>query len=139
MKIYMAGPLFSTAECSFNETLANFLRAEGHEVFLPQDQEQRVDRPDLIFKSDVKGIDWAELVLANLDGSDPDSGTCWELGYGYATSKWLIVYRTDFRLFDGADQINLMMTESAHRVIVMPKAPIWVLSAAICRGIEKLK
>jgi nucleoside 2-deoxyribosyltransferase len=117
----MAGPLFSTAECKFNTALAEQLRLHRHEVFLPQEHEQRSDRPDLIFKSDKAGIDWAQLVLANLDGPDPDSGTCWELGYGYGTNKAIIVYRTDFRLFEGKDKVNLMMTESANVALYVPK------------------
>ena len=103
MKIYMAGPLFSTAELAFNRELASLLRAQGHEVFLPQEHEQRKDLPRAIFESDVRGLDWAEAVVACLDGADPDSGTCWELGYAYAMKKTAIVYRTDFRLFEGTD------------------------------------
>lgn len=131
MRIYMAGPLFSTAECAFNVELAEQLRLHGHEIFLPQEHEQRSDRPDLIFKSDKEGIDWAQLVLANLDGPDPDSGTCWELGYGYGTNKAIIVYRTDFRLFEGADKINLMMTESANVVMIHPKMSVIELAERI--------
>ncbi len=138
MRIYMAGPLFSTAECDFNRRLAKYLRAAGHEIFLPQENEQG-DDPNLIFKSDVGGIDWAEMVLANLDGPDPDSGTCWELGYGYAKNKYIIVYRTDFRLFEGADQINLMMTESANRVLMLPKAEIAMLAETIRREIVQMQ
>ena len=136
MKIYMAGPLFSTAECDFNSLMAEQLRLHGHEVFLPQEHEQRSDRPDLIFASDVAGIDWADCVLANLDGPDPDSGTCWELGYGYAKKKLIVVYRTDFRLFEGADKINLMMTESAHFVLTMPKASVQMLAECIDRSLR---
>jgi len=138
LKIYMAGPLFSTAECDFNFLLANHLRMHGHEVFLPQEHEQRSDRPDLIFASDVAGIDWAECVLANLDGPDPDSGTCWELGNGYAKKKLIVVYRTDFRLFEGADKVNLMMTESAHHVIYAPKASVRELAERIDRSIRMI-
>lgn len=117
MKLYLAGPLFSTAEKNFNVELADALRRFGHEVFLPQEHEQRADQPNLIFSSDVDGIDWADMVVANLDGPDPDSGTCWEIGYGYGKDKLLLAYRTDFRLFEGADKINLMMTESVSEVI----------------------
>jgi nucleoside 2-deoxyribosyltransferase len=131
MKIYMAGPLFSTAELAFNAELATQLRQGGHSIFLPQEQEQRKDLPGLIFASDVKGIDWADVVLACLDGSDPDSGTCWELGYAYGVKKSSIIYRTDFRLFEGPDKINLMMTESADHVIIMPMAAVSDLAAAI--------
>ncbi len=131
MKIYMAGPLFTSAELAFNRQLAGLLRERGHEVFLPQEHEQRKDQSRAIFESDVRGLDWADAIVACLDGPDPDSGTCWELGYAYARGKLSIVYRTDFRLFKGSDPINLMMTESADHVIVRPTAEVADLAAEI--------
>jgi len=138
MKIYMAGPLFSTAELAFNRELARALREAGHEVFLPQEHEQRKDMPKAIFESDVAGLDWAEVVVACLDGPDPDSGTCWELGYAYGKQKPSIVYRTDFRLFEGTDPVNLMMTESADHVIMMPIADIADLAGEIAKRLDEL-
>jgi nucleoside 2-deoxyribosyltransferase len=138
MKIYMAGPLFSTAELAFNRELAVMLRQRGHEVFLPQEHEQRKDLPAAIFASDLRGLDWADAVVACLDGADPDSGTCWELGYAYARKKLSIVYRTDFRLFEGTDPINLMMSESADHVLIRPMADIADLAAEIT-GVLKEK
>jgi nucleoside 2-deoxyribosyltransferase len=138
LKIYMAGPLFSTAELAFNRELAALLRGHGHEVFLPQEHEQRKDLPRAIFESDVAGLDWADVVVACLDGADPDSGTCWELGYAYGRNKPSIVYRTDFRLFEGTDPINLMMTESATQVIILPTAPVDALAAAIAGRLDAL-
>ena len=41
MKIYLAGPLFNTAERNFNSELTKLLREKGHEVWLPQEFEQR--------------------------------------------------------------------------------------------------
>jgi nucleoside 2-deoxyribosyltransferase len=131
MKIYMAGPLFSTAELAFNRELASLLRRRGHEVFLPQEHEQRKDLPAAIFASDLRGLDWADAVVACLDGADPDSGTCWELGYAYARNKLSIVYRTDFRLFEGTDPINLMMSESADHVLIRPMADVADLAVEI--------
>jgi nucleoside 2-deoxyribosyltransferase len=118
MKIYLAGPLFSTAEREFNARLAQALRETGHEVWLPQESEQRSMTAKQIFDKDVSGIDWAEAVVANMDGPDPDSGTCWECGYAYG-KKPVIVYRTDFRDADEADKapVNLMLTESATRCL----------------------
>ena len=114
MKIYLAGPLFSTAEREFNARLAQLLRAKGHEVWLPQESEQRSMSAKQIFEKDVEGVDWAQALVANMDGPDPDSGTCWECGYAYG-KKPVIVYRTDFREADEADKapFNLMLTESA--------------------------
>ena len=138
MKIYMAGPLFSSAELAFNAALASELRGRGHEVFLPQEHEQRKDLPRAIFESDVRGLDWAEVVVACLDGADPDSGTCWELGYVYAKGKPQVVYRTDFRLFEGTDPINLMMSESANEVIIMPMAEVADLAKEIAKRLDAL-
>jgi nucleoside 2-deoxyribosyltransferase len=114
MRIYLAGPLFTTAEREFNLRLAQRLRQAGHELFLPQESEQRTMTAREIFAGDVAGIDWAEAVVANMDGPDPDSGTCWECGYAYKR-KPIIVFRTDFRAADepGKAPYNLMLTESA--------------------------
>jgi nucleoside 2-deoxyribosyltransferase len=40
-KLYLAGPLFTLAEQSFNVDLARFLKKQGFEVWLPQDHELR--------------------------------------------------------------------------------------------------
>lgn len=137
MKLYMAGPLFSAGELWFNKVLANTLRAMGHQVFLPQEEEQGED-PTAIFNSDVKGIDWAEAVVACLDGPDPDSGTCWELGYAYAKGKGCVVYRTDFRLFEGVDKVNLMMLESADAVLIKPRCSVTALAGFIHNELMEL-
>jgi nucleoside 2-deoxyribosyltransferase len=118
MKIYLAGPLFTVAERDFNARVAGLLRDAGHEVFLPQESEQRLMSARQIFESDVAGVDWADVVVANMDGPDPDSGTCWECGYAYR-KKPIILFRTDFRAAHepGKAQFNLMLTESAARYL----------------------
>jgi nucleoside 2-deoxyribosyltransferase len=118
MKIYLAGPLFSAAERAFNLLLADRLRTAGHKVWLPQESEPRSKSARQIFEKDVEGVDWAEVVVANMDGPDPDSGTSWECGYAYR-KKPVIVFRTDFRAGDapGTARFNLMLTESATRFL----------------------
>jgi nucleoside 2-deoxyribosyltransferase len=113
MRIYFAGPLFSTAERDWNVTLAAALRAAGHEVFLPQEQEPGKDAAG-IFATDVGGIDWADGLVAIMDGADPDSGTCWEVGYAYG-KKPIVLVRTDMRrnAGSGGSGYNPMLTESA--------------------------
>src|SRR5579871_2198930 len=107
MKIYLAGPLFSTAERDFNARLADLLRELKHEVWVPQELEQESMSPKEIFDKDVQGIDWAEAVVANMDGADPDSGTCWECGYAYR-KKRIVVFRTDFRVgYEIRDDLRL--------------------------------
>jgi nucleoside 2-deoxyribosyltransferase len=130
MRIYFAGPLFTTADIAFNKRLTAALRDRGHEVFLPQENEQDVADLGKIFRSDKGGVDWSQLVLGNIDGADSDSGTCWELGYGYARGKYIIVYRTDFRV-GKSDIVNLMVTESANVVIVEPLIDVDVLAERI--------
>ncbi len=119
MKIYMAGPLFTTAERDFNAALAALLRALGHVVFLPQETEQTPPVTGAgIFKQDCDGIMESEVIVANMDGPDPDSGTCWECGAAYAAEAPVIVYRTDIRDNDHPfPPFNLMIKESAAIVL----------------------
>ena len=114
-KIYLAGPLFSLAEQSLNAELARFLESEGFEVWLPQEHEPRDQTARAIFEMDVAAIDWADMVVACMDGPDPDSGTAWECGYAYAKDKPVVCYRTDFRITGDTEgaPYNLMLSESA--------------------------
>ena len=77
----MAGPLFTLAEKLFNAGLARGLRAAGHEVWLPQEHDS--DDEAVLFASCIEGIHWCDVVVACMDGPDPDSGTCAECGYAY--------------------------------------------------------
>ncbi len=50
--------------------------------------------PD-IFAGNCKLIDEADIVIANLNpfrGKEPDSGTCFEVGYAYAKGKTVYGY-----------------------------------------------
>jgi nucleoside 2-deoxyribosyltransferase len=118
MKVYFAGPLFTAGERAFNRRLRDLLVAQGYEVWLPQEHEPLNRKAKDIFLTDVEGLDLSDVVLANMDGPDPDSGTCWECGYAYK-KKPIIVYRTDFRKCGDTDSTpyNLMLTESATEVV----------------------
>jgi nucleoside 2-deoxyribosyltransferase len=80
VKLYFAGPLFTTPERTWNAEVTSALRAAGHEVFLPQESEPGKDAAG-IFAADKAGIDWADGLVAIMEGPAPDSGTCWEVGY----------------------------------------------------------
>jgi len=123
MRIYFAAPLFAAAERDWNATLAAALRGAGHEVFLPQEQEPGRDAAG-IFAGDVGGIDWADSVVAIMDGADPDSGTAWEVGYAYG-KKPIVLVRTDMRrtASDGS-AYNAMLAESATIRVDAVAAPI---------------
>lgn len=120
--VYLAGPLFTLGERAFNADLAERLRQFGYTIFLPQEQEFRELTSDCIFSVDVRGVDNAHVVVAILDGPDPDSGTSWECGYAYAKGKSIIAVRTDFRSADdgGLAPLNLMLWESAIKRVQAP-------------------
>jgi nucleoside 2-deoxyribosyltransferase len=121
-KLYLAGPLFTLAEQSFNAELARFLESEGFEVWLPQEHEPRNNTATAIFAMDVEALDWADMVVACMDGPDPDSGTAWECGYAYAKGKPIVCYRTDFRISGDTHgaPYNLMLSESAATRLEIP-------------------
>ncbi|HUG28978.1 MAG TPA: nucleoside 2-deoxyribosyltransferase [Candidatus Limnocylindria bacterium] len=138
MKLYFAGPLFTSAERAWNDELATALRDRGHEVFLPQDQEQGKDASS-IFSTDVGGIDWADALVAVMDGPDPDSGTAWECGYAYGKKPILLV-RTDLRAQTGSGApYNPMLTESATIRLELPYAPLARVVDEVLASIRRLE
>jgi nucleoside 2-deoxyribosyltransferase len=138
MKIYFAAPLFTTAERAWNAEVARGLRSAGHEVFLPQEQEPGLDGPG-IFASDLAGIDGADGLVAIMDGPDPDSGTSWEVGYGFASRKAIVLVRTDIRAHTAsAGSYNAMLMQSATTRLDLPAASTDEAVAAIVDALAAL-
>lgn len=138
MKVYLAGPLFTSGERWFNAELTARLRDAGHEIYLPQDQELGKRAP-AIFAADVAGLDWADVVVANMDGPDPDSGTAWECGYAYRRMP-IVLLRTDVRKWAG-DEIgdyNPMLTECADVLLDLPTAEPGAAAAAVLDALGRL-
>jgi nucleoside 2-deoxyribosyltransferase len=121
-RIYLAGPLFTSAEREWNVRLARLLEKGGLEIWLPQEHEPRKLTAQAIFDMDVKGIDWADIVVGIMDGPDPDSGTSWEIGYAYAKNMRIVLVRTDFRGVGeaGLSPYNLMLSQSANTMLNLP-------------------
>ena len=140
MKIYLAGPLFTSAEQEFNRQLCSALKDAGHDVWLPQEHEPPERTAKAIFEEDVGGIEWAEVLVANMDGPDPDSGTCWECGYAFR-KKPIVLYRTDFRQAGDAENtpFNLMLSQSADMVILAPCASPEQIAEQVCVALRELK
>ena len=130
MRIYFAGPLFSAAERDWNATLAAALR---------QEKEPGMD-PAGIFATDVGGIDWADGIVAIMDGADPDSGTCWEVGYAYR-KKPIVLVRTDMRRNsgDGGSGYNAMLAESATIRVDAVAAPIDRVAGEVLDALVRLE
>lgn len=94
MKIYLAGPdVFRPDVLEWAERARETCRRYGHDALIPLDHgETRVSR---IFQANLELIRTAQLVVANLNpfrGVEPDSGTCFELGYALALDKKLCGY-----------------------------------------------
>jgi len=118
MRIYLAGPLFTSAEQQWNRELAAELRKYDHQTWVPQEHESEVHKTADIFKKDVEGLIWCNAIVANMDGPDPDSGTAWECCWGSQNNRLVFAYRTDFRNAecDGAP-INLMIYCSVTKYV----------------------
>jgi nucleoside 2-deoxyribosyltransferase len=138
MRLYFAGPLFTSAEREWNAAITAGLRAAGHEVFLPQEQEPGVDTAG-IFVRDVAGIDWAEVLVAMMDGPDPDSGTAWEVGYAFSR-KPIVLLRTDFRATrDYEGGYNAMLTQSATIRLDLSAASSTEVVSAVLEALERIQ
>jgi len=92
-----------------------------------------------IFEEDVKGLEWADVVVAIMDGPDPDSGTAWECGYAYARSMPVYLVRTDFR-GSGEGSLcpyNLMLSASCTARIELPFAHVNKVAEEVLKMLRK--
>jgi nucleoside 2-deoxyribosyltransferase len=139
MKVYFAGPLFTTPQRTWNVEVTDALRSAGHEVFLPQEEEPGKDATG-IFAADTAGIDWSEALVVIMDGLEPDSGTCWKVGYAFGTKKPIVLVRSDFRVMAGsAGDYNPMLTQAATIRLDLPTATTAEIARAILQALERIK
>ena len=138
MKLYFAGPLFTTPERTWNAEVAAALRAARHEVFLPHEKEPGKDAAG-IFAADVGGIDRADGLVAIMDGPEPDAGTCWEVGYAYGVKKPIVLVRTDLRSMAGrAGEYTPMLTQAATIRLDLPAASTTEVVSAGLDALERV-
>lgn len=138
MKVYFAGPLFTTPERQWNAEITAALRAAGHEVFLPQEQEPGLDGAG-VFATDVGGIDWADGLVAIMDGLNPDSGTSWEVGYAFR-KKPIVLVRTDLRSLAGnVGRYNPMLSQAATIRLDLPAASTAEVVGAVLDALERIQ
>jgi nucleoside 2-deoxyribosyltransferase len=118
LKVYLASPLgFSPENDHYREKVKKRLNQLHCSVFDPWEQEEagrRIQEALLVAdgveralaikeaasftgRVNADGIRAAELVLAVLDGTEPDSGTVAEVGYAAGIGKKCFGLRTDFR------------------------------------------
>lgn len=144
-KVYFAGPdVFSPNYHIFMEIASDLCSARGLEPLFPFWPELKTATE--IFRANVALLDEADGVIANVQpfrGTEPDSGTSWEIGYAYARKLPCVLFTTDSRsvrrrayeynnvvlndqtgpLPDGFEvenfgsPVNLMLSESGKMVI----------------------
>ena len=122
MRIYLAGPFFSPEQIARIEKVEAALRQNPTvDSFFSPRQSDENDAPSAevgspawakqIFAKDVAEIDQADalVVVADYVHANVDSGTAFEVGYGYHAHKPLII------LQELADEpLNLMIGQAAH-------------------------
>lgn len=113
-KIFIAAPLFTEAERTYNLKIDNICRELGFVTFMAQRDVGIVTKASIeeVFQQDLENLRQADIIVANLDGIDVDSGTAWELGYAFANSKPIICIRTDVRMYRDFLSVNLMVRQS---------------------------
>ena len=106
-KIYLAGPLFSLAERTFNHNLKKLL-TPYFDVYLPQEDGGllvnmvKAGLPKKlaskkVFDIDIRAMHECDLLLIILDGRSIDEGAAFELGYAYAKGQRCYGLKTDPR------------------------------------------
>jgi nucleoside 2-deoxyribosyltransferase len=95
VKIYLAGPdVFRPDAKQWAEQSRELCRRYGFEPLTPMDPPE-TGNPSEIFQANIALIRKAQIVVANLNpfrGAEPDSGTCFELGYAAGLGKKLFGY-----------------------------------------------
>ena len=92
MKIYLAGPdVFRPDAMAWANSARALCHQYGFEALTPLDHHET--EPRKICECNLALIRKAQMVVANLNpfrGTEPDSGTVFELGYGFAlgTKVW---------------------------------------------------
>jgi nucleoside 2-deoxyribosyltransferase/predicted secreted protein len=134
-RVYLAAPLFSEAERSYNAYVAELLTKNLFEVYLPQDAGDDSalrgrSEHERLFSANKNALENADIVVSIIDGADADSGTSWEMGYAYAQGKTVVALRTDFRHVGTGERVNLMLEQSA-RVVTTPEQLLEALNAPL--------
>lgn len=102
--LYLAGPdVFRPDAAEHGRRLVALCAEYGFEAFFPLDASIPRDLPPheaarRIYQANIDRIEHCDAVLANLDffrGPEPDSGTCFEVGYAVARGKAVVAYLSE--------------------------------------------
>lgn len=119
--VYIAGALFTPAQRKRLEEIDEICKECGKTTYLPHRDGGLFDRgeanPEDFFTSDRDAIDESDVIVAMLNGPPFDSGTVWEIGYGYSEGVDLIGIIEDERVFDIPNQVNPMLVASLDKIL----------------------
>lgn len=103
-RLYLAGPdVFRPDAIAYGQQLVALCAESGFDAVFPLDPSATasagLDSPRAvaarIYERNIAHIDACDAVVANLDffrGPEPDSGTCFEVGYAVARGKRVVGY-----------------------------------------------
>ncbi|MBR6791227.1 MAG: nucleoside 2-deoxyribosyltransferase [Oscillospiraceae bacterium] len=98
-RIYLAGfDVFRKDAVEYGRHLKALCARYGFEGLYPLDNE--ADSAEEIFRGNLALIEKCDILLCNLNpfrGDEPDSGTCFEVGYCFAKGKRIVGYLDDGR------------------------------------------
>lgn len=121
-KIYLAGfDVFAPDAAERGKQMKDLCAAYGFEGCYPLDNE--ADTVQDIFAGNTGLIDGCDIVMANLNpfrGREPDSGTCFEVGYAWAKGKKIYGYLQDARTMRekfGVQDENGFSVENFHMAV----------------------
>lgn len=102
LKVYFAGDLFNAKDLGGNALLANAIEKRSnhrYQIMLPQDGECEVCErtSQSIRDADFELLYNCDLITANFDGTDLDSGTVVEFCFAKMVDMPAVLLRTDFR------------------------------------------
>jgi nucleoside 2-deoxyribosyltransferase len=117
-RVFIASPFFNAEQIDRVSRLENALKknpyvADFFSARFHQFEQLKFGSPDwrwATYHNDLKFLRRADVMVVILDfeGSNVDSGTAFEVGYGYAMQKPIILVNERVPI------INLMMAESPH-------------------------
>ena len=117
-KIYLAGfdVFYQDAKERF-ERMRKLCKLAGYEALIPLDNDvhEGLDIAGQIYMANIAMLDNADGVIANLNafrGTEPDSGTVFEVGYGVAKGKKIVGYTDikDWKTHIVSDKKNQVLT-----------------------------
>lgn len=128
--VYIAAPLFSASERSFNLEIRDILRL-AFKTYVPQEdgvllvEAVKPNSPPekleavrkMIFITDLSAIRSADLFFIILDGRCVDEGAAFELGYAFALGKPCLGLQTDPRRLLPLGN-NPMIAESLEKIFL---------------------